>query len=39
MVQGGKLRIHFEETDGEFSSVRLEGPAETAYRGELDWPE
>jgi len=38
-VQGGHLRIHFEEADGEFSGVRLEGPAEVAYRGELDWPE
>jgi diaminopimelate epimerase len=38
-VLGGKLRIHFQETDGKFSAVRLEGPAEVAYRGELDWPE
>jgi diaminopimelate epimerase len=38
-VQGGTLRIHFQESEGEFSNLRLEGPAVTAYRGELDWPE
>ncbi len=38
-VEGGRLRIHFSAGDGEFSELRLEGPAETAYRGELDWPE
>jgi len=38
-VQGGRLRIHFKVEGGEFSKLRLEGPAQTAYRGELDWPE
>ncbi len=38
-VLGGELRIHFQEADGAFSALRLEGPAEVAYRGELDWPE
>ncbi len=38
-VLGGQLRIHFEESEGSFSNLRLEGPAEVAYRGELDWPE
>jgi diaminopimelate epimerase len=37
-VQGGSLRIHFTESGGEFGALRLEGPVETAYRGELDWP-
>jgi diaminopimelate epimerase len=36
-VLGGLLRIHFDEGGGKFSNLRLEGPAETAYRGELDW--
>ncbi len=36
-VLGGLLRIHFDESGGKFSNLRLEGPAETAYRGELDW--
>jgi diaminopimelate epimerase len=38
-VAGGRLRIHFEECDGQFTNLRLEGPAQVAYRGELDWPE
>jgi hypothetical protein len=36
-VQGGRLRVHFTDSGREFGGLRLEGPAEVAYRGELDW--
>lgn len=38
VVLGGMLRIHFEESGEGYSKVRLEGPAEVVFRGELDWP-
>jgi diaminopimelate epimerase len=36
-VRGGRLRVHFSERGGRLGGVRLEGPAEVSFRGELDW--
>jgi diaminopimelate epimerase len=36
-ARGGRLRVHFEERDGRFGGLRLEGPAEVSFRGELEW--
>ena len=34
-VQGGKLKVNFDENDGIFSNVFLEGPAEFVFEGTI----
>ena len=34
-LRGGELRLHWA---GEGAAVRMRGPAETVYEGELEWP-
>jgi diaminopimelate epimerase len=36
-ARGGALGIHFTEKAGRFTGVKLEGPAVTVFRGELEW--
>jgi diaminopimelate epimerase len=36
-ARGGLLRIHFAEKAGRFTGVRLEGPVQVSFRGELEW--
>ncbi|HOX07073.1 MAG TPA: diaminopimelate epimerase [Planctomycetota bacterium] len=36
-ARGGNLRIHFAEKAGRFTGVRLEGPVQVSFRGELEW--
>ena len=36
-VQGGKLEISFDKTDGKFTNVFLKGPAEFVFKGMTEW--
>ncbi len=36
-ARGGLLLIHFAEKAGRFEGLRLEGPVQVSFRGELEW--
>lgn len=36
LARGGKLKVHFENQNGVFRNIWLEGPARFVFRGEID---
>lgn len=36
-TQGGRLQVSFEDNDGAYQNIKLIGPAEQVFKGEIEW--